>query len=289
MESVIIPDEIALRNKVSSCKKSGSGSLHVVSDFDKTLTKQFFNGKEHLSSIALIRQGNYLSREFVKKSYALFDEYYPYEVSNRLPLKDKIVKMQEWWEKHSNLLIEHGFNTQVIEDIISKNKLELRDGSAEFFRSISEHSIPLLIFSAGLGNIIKGFLSRKNFMTSNVHLIANFFDFDDSGKAVSFRKPLIHTFNKNEIQVTHEPYRKEISKRKNVILLGDSIGDIGMAEGIKHDTMIKVGFLNDKVDSNIKIFKENFDVVITNDGPMNYVNELLSKILRQKPNKPQSL
>ncbi|HLD02166.1 MAG TPA: hypothetical protein VJC07_00510 [Candidatus Nanoarchaeia archaeon] len=289
MESVIIPDEIALRNKVSSCKKSGSGSLRVVSDFDKTLTKQFFNGKEHLSSIALIRQGNYLSREFVKKSYALFDEYYPYEVSNSIPLKDKIVKMQEWWEKHSNLLIEHGFNTQVIEDIISKNKLELRDGSAEFFRSLSEHSIPLLIFSAGLGNLIKGFLSRKNFMTSNVHLIANFFDFDDSGKAVSFREPLIHTFNKNEIQVTHEPYRKEISKRKNVILLGDSIGDIGMAEGIKHDTMIKVGFLNDKVDSNIKIFKENFDVVITNDGPMNYVNELLSKILRQKPNKPQSL
>jgi len=68
-------------------------------------------------------------------------------------------------------------------------------------------------------------------------------------------------------------------KRKNVILLGDLVADVGMIEGFPYKNLIKIGFLNENVDERLKEFKKNYDVVIINDGDMNYVNELVGEIL----------
>lgn len=55
-------------------------------------------------------------------------------------------------------------------------------------------------------------------------------------------------FNKHENVIHSSPYFKEISGRTNVILLGDSLGDIKMAHGVPSpNTILKIGFLNDKV------------------------------------------
>lgn len=40
---------------------------------------------------------------------------------------------------------------------------------------------------------------------------------------------------------------QELAGRSNVILVGDSIGDAGMADGVCHDTVLKIGFLNSNV------------------------------------------
>ena len=52
-----------------------------------------------------------------------------------------------------------------------------------------------------------------------------------------------------------------------------------MIEGLEHDNIIKIGFLNENVDERLAEFKKNYDVVIINDGDMNYVNELVGEIL----------
>jgi len=57
------------------------------------------------------------------------------------------------------------------------------------------------------------------------------------------------------------------------------IGDLGMTEGLEHDTIIRVGFLNHDGEGALKKFSESFDIVILNDGTMDYVNELLKKVL----------
>ncbi len=66
----------------------------------------------------------------------------------------------------------------------------------------------------------------------------------------------------------------------NVLLLGDSIGDLGMIHGFDCNELIKIGFLNDEVEKNIKDYRKNFDIVMLNDKDMNYVAGLMREIAR---------
>lgn len=278
-QDIIIPNKQHLRQKIEQCKKTKDKGFHIVADFDRTLTKAFMKGRKTQSSYAFIREGKYLKEEYEKQSHDLFNKYFPIEQDANIPLEEKNKKMNEWWEKHYTLKIKAGMHKNIIKDIIAKNKIELRDGTEQLLETLNKNNIPLLIFSAGLGDLIKEFLRAQNMLKDSVHIISNFFTFDKDGKAIDYTKPLIHSFNKNEVQVKHHVYHKEIETRKNVILLGDTLGDLGMCDGLDHDTIIKVGFLNDKVEENLEKFKQNFDVIILNDGPMNAVNRIVEEMI----------
>lgn len=276
MKEIHIENKEKLKNKIKAIKKGGLKELHVISDFDRTLTKAFVNGKSP-TFYEFIRAGNYLPDDYVKKSYALYDKYRPIEVAD-IPLEKKKEKMEEWWSKHYDLLIEKGLNMEIIKDIIKKDKLQLREGARQFLDKLNEKEVPILILSSGIGNIIKEYLKSKGYLTSNVHIISNFFEFDKDGKAVTYTRPLVHSYNKTEVQVKNHPYKKEILERKNALLLGDSLGDLGMIEGIEHDCVLKVGFLNKDTENKLEKYALGYDVVILNDGSMEYVNELMEKI-----------
>jgi 5'-nucleotidase len=51
-----------------------------------------------------------------------------------------------------------------------------------------------------------------------------------------------------------------------------------MVEGIKYNEIIKIGFLNNNIEENLEQYKKAYDVVILNDGSMNFVNKLLKQI-----------
>jgi len=122
------------------------------------------------------------------------------------------------------------------------------------------------------------FLDKHDLLTPNVHIVSNFCTFDETGKVIEVPSSFIHTLNKNEIEITNRPYYQEIKDRKNVILLGDRIDDLGMVEGLEHDVVLKIGFYN--CDSQtLEEYKKHFDLIITNDGTMEEVNKLLKSIL----------
>ena len=75
---------------------------------------------------------------------------------------------------------------------------------------------------------------------------------------------------------------KKIKDRKNVLLLGDSLGDIGMITGFDYDNLIKIGFLNENVKENVEYYKRNYDAIILNDSSMDFINKLLKKIIEQR-------
>ncbi len=269
-----------LKEKISRMKQDGINSLHIVSDFDRTLTRCFLDGKKIPSAIALIREGGYLTPDYVAKAFALYDEYHPIELDESLPYDYRANKMLEWWTRHKDLLVGSGMNKEVIENALNKYPKMFREGALVFFDELYMFKIPLLIFSAGVGNMIEGYLLKENKLYDNIHIISNTFKFDERGFAVGYGGEIIHVLNKSETKIHDEKYSDSIKNRRNIILLGDSISDLDMVADVKFKEIIKIGFLNENKDKKLDLYLKDFDVVITDDGSMDYVNELIKEIKR---------
>jgi len=282
MEQVYFRNKELLKQKIKEIKSQGLERLHIVSDFDRTLTKCFFDDKKIPSALALIRECGYLTEDYPKKAFALFDKYHPIEVDDYLEYDFKFKKMQEWWEAHEKLLIKSGMHQKVIDDILDRYPKIFREGTIQFLDYLNSHNLPLLIFSAGIGDLIEGYLKKENRLTSNIHILSNTFDFNSEGYVTGFKNEIIHIMNKSETKLGDKKYRDLISQRNNVILLGDSLGDLGMVNNLDINLIIKIGFLNEEVENKLELYKSKFDVVITNDGSMKYVNQLLNNLNRDE-------
>jgi 5'-nucleotidase len=122
------------------------------------------------------------------------------------------------------------------------------------------------------------FLKKEKCFYSNIYIISNSFKWDKNGKAIGVKEPVIHSLNKDETMVKNFPFYKKIKNRKNVILLGDSPEDVGMVEGFAYKNLIKIGFLNEDVDKNLKLYKKVFDVLILNDSSLHFIKSLIKKL-----------
>lgn len=278
-DDIIIVNPVIFNKKKSNLKKDGKKFLHVVSDYDNTLTCACFDGKKIKSTFAQLRSGGYLPKEYEEKSWNMFHHYFPIERSSTISLKEKSKKMTEWWTKHMELLKEYKLNKKTLIEVARNIETNQRDGTFKFYDLLNKNNIPLLIFSAGQGDIIEEFLRYSKKLTKNIHIISNYYNFDNDGFLLGFSGKIIHPFNKNEQSINNTFYSKEIKSRKNVILLGDSLGDPNMCDGIKHDNIIKIGFLNFEINEKLEEYKKHYDVLILNDGSINYVIELIQEII----------
>jgi HAD superfamily hydrolase (TIGR01544 family) len=269
---------VDVANKISKLIADGMCNLHVIADFDKTLTVAFIDGKKHQSSYALLRDYGYLPEAYSTKARAEWEHFYPIEIDSKLSVEQKFPHMQEWWSNHWNLFIDYKITEAQLKTIVADGKVYPRKNLDVFFDVLHSNKIPTLIFSAGMGNIIQIFLEQEDFLKDNVHIISNFLEMTD-GVATSFKKPLIHVFNKNESVIKDSQFTPKVLNRKNVLLLGDSLADIDMANGFDHDCVLKIGFLNDKVEERRAQFNELFDIVLEGDGSMQPVIDILDQIL----------
>ncbi len=68
------------------------------------------------------------------------------------------------------------------------------------------------------------------------------------GVLKGFKGELIHVYNKHDGALRSTEYFKQLKDNGNIILLGDSLGDLTMADGVPNvENILKIGFLNDKV------------------------------------------
>ncbi|CAG8726654.1 5814_t:CDS:2, partial [Dentiscutata erythropus] len=174
-----------------------------------------------------------------------------------------------------------------VKDMVTETPVELRPGLDVLIRKCKDNNIPFLIFSAGIANVIEEVLTTRNlYHRNNMHIISNQMGFNsETGICDHFKVPLIHIFNKSEIIIKNSPYYTTIKNRGNVILLGDSIGDIHMADGIQHNICLTVGFLNHNVEDYINTYLETFDIVVVDDGPMDTIafQNVIYKTTRKYP------
>ena len=105
------------------------------------------------------------------------------------------------------------------------------------------------------------------------------FDEETDGRLNAFRDPLIHVFNKNEALKMHLDYFEAQKSRKNSILMGDSLGDLKMVEGVESvANCLTIGFLNTKVDEMLGRYMESFDIVLVDDNTMDVPNQILEGV-----------
>lgn len=272
------------KEKISELKKrmafGGANNLHVVSDFDKTLTSCFVNGRKIVSLISILRDEKYLTPDYSEKAQALYDKYHAIEINPHVPLDEKKKAMKSWWTEHYGLLVGSGLTKDDLAKVMESEKIVLRPGAVEFMDFLHRHDIPLVILSAaGLGfEAIQMYLQKQNVLHKNIHIVSNVLQWDESGKAIGVQEPIIHTFNKNYNTVKNLEFFKDIQDRKNVILLGDGESDAAMIEGFDYDNIIKVGFLNEGVKMDLEKFKNAYDILILNDGPMDPVLQSFSRL-----------
>lgn len=173
--------------------------------------------------------------------------------------------------------------------MVQRADLHLRCRTPEYFEFLQKEDIPILVFSAGLGNIIELSLKQQNALKTNVTVIANFLEYDSSGMPSRFASDVVlHMYNKNASFPPAMDYysRDDIRKRSNAVLLGDSVGDSTMADGapcIKapphgDSTILRIGYLNQNFDASLKRYLDTFDIVLLDDQTMDVPMELFKRI-----------
>jgi 5'-nucleotidase len=283
MEKIIIPNPEQLQKKKQTIKKQKHNSLHILSDFDRTFNYAYVNNEKVSSLISLLRNGKYLTPDYSEKAHELFNKYHPIEISSKIPINEKIIKMNEWWETHFKLLVDSGLDKKTIKQFIKQGinsgKMKLRKGIPKFLDILNEKSIPIIIMSASVGDFIKEFLNQEKIKIKNIHIVGNIFEYNSEGKFKGIKNNnIIHVFNKKESTIESLEIYPELQKRRNIILIGDSLGDSEMAEEFPYKEIIKIGFLNPGEEDNIEKYKQNFDMILTGDSDFSPVIKLIKEL-----------
>ncbi|XP_072502556.1 7-methylguanosine phosphate-specific 5'-nucleotidase isoform X2 [Notamacropus eugenii] len=265
---------------IHSLRKGGCHKLQVISDFDMTLTRFGFNGKRCPTSYNILDNSKLISEECQKKLKDLLHYYYPIEIDPNRTVKEKFPLMVEWWTKAHNLLCQQKIQKYQIAQIVRDSDAMLREGFETFFNTLYRSNIPLLIFSAGIGDILEEMIRQMNVFHPNIRVVSNYMDFDESGYLQGFKGNLIHTYNKNSSVLEDSKYFEQLQAKTNILLLGDSMGDLTMADGVSNvGNILKIGFLNDKVEERRERYLDSYDIVLEKDETLDVVNGILSHVL----------
>ncbi|KAJ3091332.1 hypothetical protein HK102_000924 [Quaeritorhiza haematococci] len=277
--TLCIKDVEAVKKKLQAIVADGTSHVHIISDFDMTLTRYWDNGQRSVSSHGILMRSQKVSANYKQLTQQLYDKYYPIEVSHTVPHEEKVQAMIQWWTKAHEITMEAKISKQDIMEMVKEVPVCFRPQIEEFVKICRDRNIPLLIFSAGLADVIEQVLTQAKLGPSpNMHVVSNKMTFDSNGVCNGFEDPLIHVFNKNEASLSSTDYFPLIQNRRNVILMGDSIGDLRMSEGLSHDTQLSIGFLNHDKERLLSQYLDAFDIVITDDAPLDFVCGLLEAV-----------
>ncbi|CAK8698404.1 unnamed protein product [Clavelina lepadiformis] len=245
---VHIKDESSVYAKLEALFKGGASSLQIISDFDMTLSRYSVNNQRCPSSHGILEAGMCLSAEAKEHLHETNKKYRAIEIDPHMSPDEKIPFMLEWWGKAHSAMGNVVISKSMIKNAVATSTAMLKDGCSELFNTLHKHSVPLLVFSAGLGDVIEEVIRQKSHFHPNMKTVSNFMKFNEKDIMVGFDGLLIHSFNKNEGALVHSEYFEEISHRHNIILLGDMMGDLHMADGVQNiNSILKIGYLNQNV------------------------------------------
>ncbi len=282
MQNIIYSNEQKFSNTLEKIIEDWLDNLHFLADFDNTLTKAFVDWKRTPSLVSVVREKNwFLWEQCALEDTKLFEKYYPLEIDPDISIEEKNKHMIQWWKKSFNLFIKYWLSKQILEKIWKTGLIEFRDWVNEFFEFNAKYNVPVIIISASWLWVesMEILLKNHNLNYSNIEIISNNYIWDDFWKAIWYKEPIIHSFNKSETVLQQNPtiYSK-IKNRKNVILLWDSLWDHHMVDWFDYKNLINIWFLNHNEDKLLEEYKKRYDIVITWDWDFGVVNDIFKKL-----------
>lgn len=280
LPAVHIADPKTFDSKRNTIRKDGKQRLHLLTDFDHTLTQASIPGEKNITSWAVFEE--LLSASYQSERRALHDKYHPIENQPSLPLDFRSKLMREWWAAHLRLLKSENLTREILQRALAQNTLSLRGGARDLLESCSTYEIPVLVLSAGIGDVIKMFLESLALLTPNLHVTSNFLKFSPEGTVIGFESDIVHALNKDQSHVKNDDFCETIGQRPNIILIGDNTGDASMdlngpdpVDKKKPGTTLRIGYLNEHT-ANFEAFAKVFDVVITDPhATTDFVHDLI--------------
>uniref|UniRef100_A0A8D1KHS5 5'-nucleotidase n=1 Tax=Sus scrofa TaxID=9823 RepID=A0A8D1KHS5_PIG len=221
-----------------------------------------------------------ITDECREKLLQLKEKYYAIEIDPVLTVEEKYPYIVEWYTKSHGLLIEQALPKAKLKEIVEESDIMLKEGYENFFDKLQQYNIPVFIFSAGIGDVLEEVIRQAGVYYPNVKVVSNFMDFDDNGLLRGFKGELIHVFNKHDGSLKNTEYFNQLKNNSNIILLGDSQGDLKMADGVANvEHILKIGYLNDRVDELLEKYMDSYDIVLVRDESLDVANSILQKIL----------
>lgn len=242
--------------------------FYVLADFDNTIT-----AKECKSSMGIITNSSIWKNDFVEE-HGMLCKKYKIKAKESKDYNEK----NEMWNKTLSgffeLFRKYNLTQELLEDIVVKSNMKFREGFAEFLEFLYGEKIPVVIISAGVKNCIQMFLKNNNALYNNINIVSNLIKFNNKGIISEIPKSIINPANKNMISFSRE-LQEQIKNRPNILLFGDSPGDIRIIENKDKDKTLSVAFANKKED--IEELQRNFDIVSEDSQIFSTLEKIIKK------------
>ena len=243
--------------KLDELNQVDERDIYILTDFDETVTKE-----SNFSSWTSVFLNPKTSEEFINVCRGIYKKYHEYEIDNNLTYEEKRRIMDEWYKVNVQTVIDFKVTKEIIESAATAmKKAKMRAGAKKFFKTMHEKGIPVLIISAGVGNVIEKFLKDEGCLYDNVHIYSNFFIYENGIISGVKDNAIVHPLNKQDV-IMEPLVWNEIKKRHNAILIGNSVDDIRMAINDKHN-IFKIGFISNEDDINEYIHQ--YDIICSSD------------------------
>lgn len=245
-------------------------NFYVLMDFDRTITTS-----KSFGSWAVLENTDFINPNFKTDSRKLLEKYYPYEIDYSIDFNTKSCYMNEWYYKNMDLFYKYNLTYDILINCVKNSLMEFRPGFKDFIKILHDNNVPVIIISAGIGNVITEFMKLNNCLYDNIHIISNFIKFENN-KMLKFEDTIIHSLNKNmnslPKDLTYVLYSKSYS-----MLFGDLVEDLYMLPQKYLSSCLSFGFLEQNVEKNLDIYNSSFDIVLTNNSSffdiMNFLDD----------------
>ncbi|KAK4887335.1 hypothetical protein RN001_003606 [Aquatica leii] len=276
---VHMSDITKVNNLICSIVAGGKNNLQMIFDFDRTMTKLNEQTNTHVSSFELLRHCPSISPKYLKAEQEYIDNYCPIEYNRAISDEEKKALLEKLWMDFAESLKGEPVSYEEILETATKVEPTLRDGTEKLLADLNKTNIPVLVVSGGYGDSIEAIFKHFGVLYPNVNIISNFFCFDNGviqGLKNSF---IINSRNKNDLWSMQPDYLNLIMDRSNIVVVGDSIGDAGVADGIPNvKNILKIGFKCKRTNETLSDFLKVFDVVIEDSHTLNVIQGIVKHI-----------